>query len=378
MTGPIAPKLLIASDNAEDAAAVQKQLAACFESPRVSTHPDNAVADFEAYLPAVLVLAFDTVSKAERYSLAMYRHSDIARRHVHGTVLLCAKEELRIAFDLCKRGVFDDYVLHWPLSHDGLRLPMSCLNVARHSVPARPLASEDLRAHVSGIEDLDQMVARQLEDGRGVSTRLAQSFDGLQSALHAGRAAPPSGRGAGARPGAAPEADVRLRQLAGAAGRGVADLSAWQDRLRDSVLPRVAELRASGQRLQAQRRTVLIVEDDEFARAFAANALAGQPFDLAFAPDGAAALASIHRILPDLILMDVRLPDGDGIELTRKIRATRQMMNVPVLMLTSDARRQTLQDSRDAGATDFMVKPYTAEALVERMKALLARHSKVA
>ena len=65
--------VLVASDNADDAQQVVRQLASEFDNVRASADPDKAVADFEAFDPDVLVLAFDTLEKAQHYQLGLYR-----------------------------------------------------------------------------------------------------------------------------------------------------------------------------------------------------------------------------------------------------------------------------------------------------------------
>lgn len=80
----------------------------------------------------------------------------------------------------------------------------------------------------------------------------------------------------------------------------------------------------------------------------------------------------MRRIDPELILMDVNLPDTDGISLTRKLKAAPHLAHIPMLMLTGEARRETLDSSTSAGAAGFIVKPFTREALVAKVERLLS------
>jgi hypothetical protein len=96
-----------------------------FAHVQLSFGAERAAADFEACRPAVLVLAFKKLDKAQRYYLGLYRIGRAVHAHPHRTVLLCSKDEVEAAFDLCKRDYFDDYVLHWPHAQDGHRLSMS-------------------------------------------------------------------------------------------------------------------------------------------------------------------------------------------------------------------------------------------------------------
>ena len=122
----------------------------------------------------------------------------------------------------------------------------------------------------------------------------------------------------------------------------------------------------------AQRRpVVLIVEDDEVLHTLVAAMLEEEPFDLVFETDGAAAFERIRAVAPDLVLMDVMLPGADGVSITEQIKAAPDLAAIPVVMLTGEARLDTLVRSMEAGAADFIVKPFTREALLAKLSKYL-------
>jgi CheY-like chemotaxis protein len=88
------------------------------------------------------------------------------------------------------------------------------------------------------------------------------------------------------------------------------------------------------------------------------------------AHSGAEALAVLGRQHPDLILMDVALPDFNGVDITRRLKATPRFAAIPVLMITGQSERQVLEASLKAGAVDFLVKPVDREILLQK----IARH----
>lgn len=122
--------------------------------------------------------------------------------------------------------------------------------------------------------------------------------------------------------------------------------------------------RPAGARARAR---VVVVEDDEVLHALVGAMLDPEAFELSFVTEGAAALDRIKSVEPDLVLMDVMLPDGDGVAITQQIKATADLAAIPVLMLTGEARMATLVRSMEAGATDFIVKPFTREALLAKV-----------
>ena len=121
------------------------------------------------------------------------------------------------------------------------------------------------------------------------------------------------------------------------------------------------------------RPIVFLVEDDEFSHQLVAITLESQNVELVSESDGAAALARIRSVQPDLILMDVMLPGRDGVELTQHLKADPALSGIPVVMLTGEARREILVRSMEAGASDFIVKPFTPDALIAKLTKFLPK-----
>jgi CheY-like chemotaxis protein len=155
----------------------------------------------------------------------------------------------------------------------------------------------------------------------------------------------------------------------------LAPLAAWPGKVREQMAPHLSKMRGFARDVQEARRVVLVVDDDAFARDLVAAALEAQRYDLLFAHDAATALALLRRVTPSLILMDINLPDMDGVLLTRTLKEARHLADVPVLMLTGSARRETLAGSISAGAAGFIVKPFTRDALLAKLESLLPLHA---
>ncbi|MCE9620792.1 MAG: response regulator transcription factor [Actinomycetia bacterium] len=116
---------------------------------------------------------------------------------------------------------------------------------------------------------------------------------------------------------------------------------------------------------------ILIADDDRAIREALTRALTIEGYDVVQAPDGALALAAIEQHKPDVAVLDVMMPNVDGLTVCRVLRAERN--RVPVLMLT--ARTETLDRvaGLDAGADDYLAKPFELEELLARIRALLRR-----
>ena len=127
---------------------------------------------------------------------------------------------------------------------------------------------------------------------------------------------------------------------------------------------------------ERQEPYVLAVDDEEHITELIAMALGFQGFEVDRAASGREALAAIGRRRPDLVVLDVMLPDLDGFEVARRLRQTEGAgTRVPIIFLTA---RDTTQDKIEGlrlGSDDYVTKPFSIEELVERVKAVLRRSS---
>ena len=118
---------------------------------------------------------------------------------------------------------------------------------------------------------------------------------------------------------------------------------------------------------------ILIVDDDRSLRDALRRALVLGGYDTVSAADGNDALTQVSEASPDAVLLDVGLPDIDGLEVSRRLRAAGN--RVPILMLTARDAIEDRIDGLDAGADDYLVKPFDVGELKARLRALLRRSS---
>jgi two-component system, OmpR family, response regulator MprA len=116
---------------------------------------------------------------------------------------------------------------------------------------------------------------------------------------------------------------------------------------------------------------VLVVDDEPQLRRALERALKLEGYEVALAADGDEALAAAGGAPMDAIVLDVLMPKRDGLEVCRELRA--QGDRTPVLMLTARDAVQDRVDGLDAGADDYVVKPFALEELLARLRALLRR-----
>src|SRR6201991_4602844 len=118
---------------------------------------------------------------------------------------------------------------------------------------------------------------------------------------------------------------------------------------------------------------LLLVDDDAPIRRMLERTLTAEGYAVVAAADGGAALAAVERNLPDAIVLDVSMPGMDGLAVTRRLRG--KGLRVPILLLTARDAVHERVAGLDAGADDYLVKPFDVDELRARVRALLRRNA---
>jgi len=117
---------------------------------------------------------------------------------------------------------------------------------------------------------------------------------------------------------------------------------------------------------------ILVVEDDLLNRMFYHEALGAHGYDVALVGDGAAVLAEVERFHPDLITMDISLPNISGLRLIRLLKKDEATRAIPILAITAFAGREEEERVRMAGAGGYLAKPVSMDRLVGAVEGMLA------
>lgn len=117
---------------------------------------------------------------------------------------------------------------------------------------------------------------------------------------------------------------------------------------------------------------ILLVEDDQLLLRMYQQAFEGEGFTVATAPDGKEGLAEAERFMPDLIMMDIMMPNMNGLDVLDKLKGNPKTKNIPVIMLTNLAGTQDEAEAKGRGAVDYFVKShYKPRDVVLRIKQML-------
>ena len=118
---------------------------------------------------------------------------------------------------------------------------------------------------------------------------------------------------------------------------------------------------------------VLVADDDEDIRSLVVFRLERAGYDVVAASDGEEAFKLALERTPDLAVLDVMMPKLDGYELTKRLRADSRTSDLPVILLTARAQDADVQRGFEAGADDYIRKPFSPQELRARVQAILGR-----
>lgn len=364
---------------------IRKLLSAEFGDIKVSIHADAAARDFEKVKPQVLLLAFNTLEKAERYYLGLYRFCRIVHSVPHRSLILCRKEDLRAVYELCRKEFFDDYILFWPLSHDGPRLLMS-VHLAFRALKIQTTAPSisDLAGQARQFAGLETLLSKGMQEG---SQRMAEAegnlkraHDDLYGAFDAFSQRLVGGQLSAAvevRDAAALQREMArlvaegLRQPLQAVIDSAQPLRQWTNEFGASVGPHLESVRRLNSMVKQIRSVILVVESDEAQLSMFASGLTSEGYEVVMARSGNEGLKQVGKRRPDLILLGIGLPDMSGIEVARRLQASATSVEIPVVIVGSQGERDVVTESASAGARGFLVKPFDWALLSRKISEIL-------
>ena len=120
---------------------------------------------------------------------------------------------------------------------------------------------------------------------------------------------------------------------------------------------------------------IYCVEDDDSIRDLVGYALHGQGYEIRSVSESAHFWTALKSTVPDLILLDIMLPEQDGLSLLKQVRENKEFYHIPVIMMTAKTREFDIIKGLDAGADDYVTKPFSILELLSRIRAVLRRSS---
>ena len=385
---PRTAAILVASDNPSEAKQIKNTLTGDFDKVYISTEPDAEARDFEAHRPAVLVLAFNSLEKAERYYLGLYRLCPALQEVPHRTIILCNKDDVRKVYGLCKKNYFDDYVLYWPMTFDMTRLEMAVHHALRElaTVGEGGPSKMEFASQARRLGEMEAILEQSLTAGTQHISMADRAMTQAEEEIGVALDALSTRLTDGTLPEAVSSNNARalhqeinrikrddVMQSLRTAAHATLPIKTWANGVRQASAPVAAAAKALNAMAEQVRPTVLVVDDDEFQRKIVTQLMAEVNYKLLYAACGPDALSLLRKSKPDLILMDVQMPELDGIETTRRIKSVPRLAAIPVIMMTGQSDRTAVSESLKAGAVGFVVKPLSRENLLSKVAQALHR-----
>lgn len=327
----------------------------------------EGVEQFKRHHPAVLMLAFQNVEKAERFYLSLYRYVPEIHQIPHQTLLLTKGSESDKAYELCRSGSFDDYIADRPL-HDPVRLRLSVTQALNRHNREQYLYLLNRRIDniVVALREFDQIILQMLESGKGenLSTirtiqffaqTLAIDLEHLEENLSS-------------------QFDHdRWDNLQRESRRMAEELNktgGWPEHLDDTHVRTDVTRKDS---LVNSPVEIMLVDDDDFYRDTLVDMLEDAGMHVQAVADGKAAIDNLRQARPQLILLDYNMPGIDGIETLKRIKSNPAVKSIPVIMLTGVSSRDVVGQSIGAGASGYIVKPGEREKILSKIDEVLKK-----
>lgn len=120
------------------------------------------------------------------------------------------------------------------------------------------------------------------------------------------------------------------------------------------------------------KKKILIVEDEESLLKLESILLTSKGYQVEGAADGRSALEAVKNMQPDLVLLDIMLPEIDGFEVCRRIKADEATRHIPVIMLTAKKSREDMARGEEVGADWYITKPFKSAMVIETIQRFLS------
>ena len=369
-------QILIVSDSIDEIKDVQHLLAEDFGSLLKADSESEGLHLFKTRHPLLLILAFQDIEKAEHFYLSLYRHDNNMYETPHQTLLLCKNSESERAYQLCTGGTFDDFVADRPLYEPyRLRLSVSQALKRRSQEQYAYLLNNQLEKITLGLHKFDHFIGGELTTGSKqnreaisrfhyFTKKLATDLEQLEEDLL--KKTSESGLPNTNKKNLKNQFNqFRKNSLKKGSQRVIEQLDvsgSWLNGLNDGY-------KEYAETFPKKNNTahVMLIDDDEFYRDTLIAMLEEEGVNIVGLADGKAAIDKLKHTKPDLILLDYQMPELNGIETLIQIKSNPETRSIPIIMLTGIHERSIVDQSIQAGAADYIVKPSDRETIMTKI-----------
>ncbi|MGO9446779.1 MAG: response regulator [Thiobacillaceae bacterium] len=347
---------------------------------------DEALKQIRIIAPSVLIFACPSIVDAERIYLEVLRKAVDFQAVPHYTIITCKGTEVETAYDLCRRTVFDDYVVVRPL-YDRYRLAIAVQQAIRLKQGMEKLASVSQSVGTTGlrIDEFSGAMQQQLAQAQRLNAtvkadvsrahdRIVGRLADIGTEFYQTVASP-----------LAPEhvAETRRKfqevariavqpELANAFGNTAAALGKWTASFEKDLAKGESAMQAVVDQAAELRAPVLVVDDDPVYLEVVVATLE----DAGFRAEGVGSIAEALRAFSKknycCSLVDFELPDGNGMDLISRLWSLDAHKALPIVLMTGNAARDVVEQAGVQGVRHFIVKPAQRDTIIKKLHDTLA------
>lgn len=381
--------VLVIADNADSLERTVNAVKAKNLDITKTTDMKSAVLEFVKHQPPIVIMSFDKVVEAEKLLFLMVKTALQGKPFRYQTILLCSGKESKLAYELCMKNVFDDYVIDKPL-YDTYQIQL----IIGRAIERRKKNSGGATKNDTGgganadtanvLNMLKDTIEQGIRSGANAKTQLAELRETLGSYVGKVSADFMSQKYNGI---LRVLDEQKLKQNLELFKRENVDsaIAKVEENIVKSVDGVVASLNKERAKIEeaarnrnvlenARPKTVLMVEDDQVYQDIVKRTLETANYEVTACTSGMQVLGLLNSgKVFDFVFMDHELPEVTGAEIIKWLRAFPQLEKTPVVMLTGHSDKQTLQQCLAAGATDFVKKPANRKIILEKIQQHLAK-----
>ncbi|MDZ7752474.1 MAG: response regulator [Gammaproteobacteria bacterium] len=377
--------LLIAGDDADDLDEIARHLNPNFPRKGAATEATKAGRFIMGRDFCVIALSFRTLEGAQDAYTDMLRQAMRDRPGSHRTLLLCASSDARGACSAVTRGRFDDFVVFKPLSDPCLlrfrayRLARSLetedrikRTVGEQSLARSRQATDKTMASIA--QDQQTMADQAQEDQIRLRNRVRQHLADFEARLGgpdfagAVKVLDQDALAAGFRDGIRMDLDKELEDFKNRLGASIDDMVARYKAVKEQAQAALAARAARAATAEKPPLSIMVVDDDTELNDTIREMLEMDDHQVIQAFDGDGGYFTAVSDTPDLLLIDINLPKLNGMDLCRMLKAHPRTRDIPIVIVTGNATRPVVESGRQVGVREFLVKPFSYDALREKVK----------
>lgn len=380
------PRILLVSNEPEDISEVQALIKDIKSELTAISDPSQIVATFDKVEPRILVFVCMEIGRADGYYLDLYRNSQKIQTIMHNSLLVCKAKDAELAYHMCMRKLFDDYVVIRPL-FDPYRLMISIRNLlgAQKTLDQ----SNELHQRITSIRNstsaMDKVIQESLTEGASVSAQLNESEESLNSRVQR-------------------EIHELYKQITSPAYVDVVKVinpAVLNEKLSQfgqmnlsneistafkkpqAALDLLLKRSSADHEAQKQANTdldvwlnsiltrILVVDDDPTFLKVLSRMLTNEKYEVLSTTSAIEGLRIAARLKPEAILVDYEMPEISGIDFTIRIKASPHLSRIPILMLTGHAQREIVLEGMKAGISGFLIKSSAKEVILQKLRSCL-------